>query len=285
MDICLRGLALNDQVRFFVASTKDVCEESRVRHQTSATATAALGRALTMTLMMGMTNKGDDTTSLMFHGNGPLGKIVTKSNSRGEVKGYVENPEIDMPRKANGKLDVGSGIGFGTLYVIKDMGLKEPYTGMVPIVTGEVGEDVMEYYYSSEQILSAVGVGVLVDVDYSVKGAGGYMLQLMPEADEETAVFLEKKVQEVNEISSFFEEHTPYELLDIFFGKDYRVLDEKEVSFKCECHKENYAKALATLGKEDLDSLGSEEGVEVVCQFCNEKYLFSAEELKGIRGE
>ena len=282
MDYCLRGIALNEEVRFFCATSRELVDTGRRCHETSPTATAALGRTLTMTVMMGMNLKGDDTLALTFRGDGPLGTVSAVANAHGEVKGYVDHPEVDLPRKSNGKLDVGSGIGFGTLQVKKDMGLKEPYIGSVPIVTGEVGEDVMEYFYSSEQTPSAVGVGVLVDVDLSVKAAGGFIFQLLPGATEETIAHLEEKVAGFSSISHFFEENMPEDLLDYFFDENYKVLDKREIHFKCACGRENFERALISLGKTQLEELVEKDGIEVVCQFCNEKYIFSKEDVSQI---
>ena len=192
IDYCLRGTAMDGMVRFFCIITTNLCDEARKRHDTFPTATAALGRTLTAAAMMGMTLKGDEKISIRFKGDGPLGTVMAEGNSYGEVKGYVDCPETDIPRKANGKLDVGAAVGNGMLYVSKDFGLKEPYTGSVPIITGEIGDDLTEYFYASEQILSAVGVGVLVDIDYSVKSAGGFMIQLMPGARPELGIILDE---------------------------------------------------------------------------------------------
>jgi len=278
-DYCLRGTAKDGNVRFFIASTKELVEKARIQHDLSTLATAALGRTLTATVMMGLNLKGTDTITLTFKGNGVLGNVVAKSNNEGEVKGYVDNPDANLPLKTNGKIDVSSGIGFGTLFVTKDMGLKNPYVGTIPIVSGEIGEDITEYYYSSEQTLSAVGLGVLIDVDYSVKSAGGFILQLLPDADKNIGIELDNKVQELPPLSSYLIDNSPEDLLQYFFEKDFNLLEKKELQFDCQCSKDNFKKALITLGKEELEVLAKDEEVEVVCQFCNKKYIFTSEEL------
>lgn len=282
-DYCLRGIAMDGMVRFFCALTPNLCEEARRRHDMFPTATAALGRTLTAAVMMGMTLKGDDKIAIRFKGDGPLGTVMAESNSHGEVKGYVDFPQTDIARKTNGKLDVGTAVGSGMLYVAKDIGLKEPYTGSVPIITGEIGDDLTEYYYASEQVLSAVGVGVLVDIDYSVKSAGGFIIQLMPDARPELGIILDERIKEMPmAISDYFIDHTPEDLLQYFFDEDYKVLDTKELSFACKCSKDNFEKALLSLGKTELQSLSSEEGIEVVCQYCNEKYIFDEEHIDAL---
>ncbi|AMP20186.1 hypothetical protein AZF37_02465 [endosymbiont 'TC1' of Trimyema compressum] len=281
VDYCLRGVAMDGMVRFFCTISTNLCEEARRRHDTYPTVTAALGRTLTAAVMMGMTLKGEEIISIRFKGNGPLGTVMAEGNSFGEVKGYVDFPKTDIPRKDNGKLDVGTAVGEGMLYISKDIGMKEPYTGSVPILTGEIGDDLTEYFYASEQVLSAVGVGVLVDIDYSVKSAGGFMIQLMPDARLELGVILDERIKEMPmSISDYFIHHTPEELVQYFFDEDYKILDKKEVSFLCKCSKDNFEKALISLGESELTSLSSDEGIEVVCQYCNEKYWFPIEEIK-----
>ncbi len=279
IDYCLRGTAKGNKVRFFISSTKNLVEEARLNHNLSTLATAALGRTLTATAMMGIDLKGKDTISIAFKGDGVLGSVIAKSNSSGEVKGYVDNPEVDLPLKNNGKIDVSSGIGFGTLYITKDMGLKQPYVGSVPIVSGEIGEDITEYYYSSEQTLSAVGLGVLIDIDYTVKSSGGFILQIMPGAESEIGFELDDKVQKLPPLSTYLIDNKPEDLLEYFFEDDFKLLEKKVIKFKCQCSKSNFEKALITLGKSELEMLAHDEEIEVVCQFCNKKYIFKNDEL------
>ncbi len=278
-DYCLRGTAKNEKVRFFIACSKDLVEEARNRHNLSTLATAALGRTLTATAMMGMTLKGNDTLTIAFKGDGVLGNVIAKGNSEGEVKGYVDKPDANLPLKDNGKINVSDGIGYGTLFITKDMGLKEPYVGSVPIVSGEVGEDITEYYYSSEQTLSAVGLGVLVDIDYSVKSAGGFILQLMPGAEDEIGIELDEKVQALPPLSNYLVDNKPEDLLEYFFGDNHKVLDKKFIKFDCKCSRENFKDALITLGRDELEKLAQDEEIEVVCQYCNEKYIYKNDEL------
>lgn len=278
-DYCLRGTAKNDKVRFFIACSKEIVEEARRRHNLSTLATAALGRTLTATAMMGMTLKGNDTLTIAFKGDGVLGSVIAKGNSEGEVKGYVDNPEVDLPLKDNGKINVSDGIGYGTLFITKDMGLKEPYVGTVPIVSGEVGEDITEYYYSSEQTLSAVGLGVLIDIDYSVKSAGGFIIQLMPGAEEEIVIELDERVQNLPSLSNYLVDNKPEDLLDYFFGNEFKILEKKSLKFDCKCSRENFKDSLITLGKEELMKLAQDKEIEVVCQYCNEKYIYKNDEL------
>ncbi|MDD2370707.1 MAG: Hsp33 family molecular chaperone HslO [Firmicutes bacterium] len=278
-DYCLRGTAKSEKVRFFIASTKELVEQARIKHNLSPLAAAALGRTMTATAMMGINLKGKDTITIVFKGDGVLGNVIAKGNSDGEVKGYVDNPEADLPLKNNGKIDVSAGIGFGNLYITKDMGLKDPYVGTVPIVSGEIGEDITEYFYSSEQTLSAVGLGVLIDIDYSVKSAGGFILQLMPGAEMEIGAELDDKVQNLPPLSTYLIDNTPEDLLEYFFGYDYKLLDKKNVKFHCQCNKDNFKSALITLGKVELEKLAKDDEIEVVCQFCNEKYIFDNDEL------
>lgn len=280
IDYCLRGTAKNEKVRFFIASSRNMVEEARKRHDLSTLATAALGRTLTATAMMGLTLKGDDTLSISFNGDGVLGKVTAKGNSQGEVKGYVDNPDAELPLKDNGKINVSDGIGYGILYVTKDMGLKEPYVGSVPIVSGEIGEDLTEYFYSSEQILSAVGLGVLIDVDYTVKASGGFIIQLMPGADENIGVELDDKVQNLPPLSAYLVDNSPEDLMEYFFGDDFKLLEKKEIRFDCGCSKENFRYSLISIGKEELLKLAIEGEIEVVCQYCNEKYIYSKDELQ-----
>jgi molecular chaperone Hsp33 len=229
--------------------------------------------------MMGMTLKGNDTLTIAFKGDGVLGNVIAKGNSEGEVKGYVDNPEVDLPLKDNGKINVSDGIGYGTLFITKDMGLKEPYVGSVPIVSGEVGEDITEYYYSSEQTLSAVGLGVLIDIDYSVKSAGGFIIQLMPGAEVEIGIELDEKVQNLPPLSNYLVDNKPEDLLEYFFGKDFKLLDRKPIKFDCKCSRENFKDSLITLGKDELEKLAQDVEIEVVCQYCNEKYIYKNDEL------
>lgn len=279
-DYCIRGVALKNQVRFFIVTSKNMVEEARRRFSLTPLSSVALGRVMTAASMMGMTLKGKDNLNITFKGNGPLGDVVARSNSLGEVKGYCLNPLADLPLKSNGKIDISSGIGFGNLCISKDMGLKEPYIGTVPIVSGEIGEDLTEYFYRSEQVLSAVGLGVLIEVDYSIKSAGGFIIQLLPEVDEKIGVFLDERIKLISSISSYFIDNTPEDLIQILFSNDYKILETKDIRFKCQCSKENFTTALFALKNDELKKITEDNKIEVVCQFCNEKYIFSRMELE-----
>ncbi len=284
-DIILRGNSIDGGIRVFVAITTDMVNRAQEIHNTYPVATAALGRTLTIASIIGAGLKNDtDTTTIQFKGDGPLGSIVAVTDSNAHVRGYVVNPYVDLPLNKKGKLDVGGAVGKGYLNVIRDLGMKEPYAGQVPIVTGEIAEDLTYYFARSEQIPTAIGLGVLVDTDNSVKAAGGFMLQLMPEATEEVAGELEDKMRTLEPITAMIEKGMTAE--DIFFhitdGFDM-LMDNKgvEPKYECKCSKERMEKALISIGKEELESIIKEQGeAELTCQFCDNKYKFSKEELE-----
>jgi len=253
------------------------------------TASAALGRLLTVGVMMGLNLKGEDTLTIRVMGNGPLGAMVVAANSRGEVRGYVENPHTHLPSKSPGKLDVGGAVGKeGFLYVIKDLGLKEPYTGSVPLVSGEIGEDVTRYFAESEQTPSAVALGVLVDTDNSVKAAGGYIIQLMPGVTEEEITLLEKNIEDAPPVSQMIDQGLTSEEIGkiVLKGMDMEVLEKQPVAFKCPCSRERLAYVLKGIGVDELKSLLKEQGgAELACHFCGEKYRFNENELKQMISE
>ena len=284
-DIILRGNSIDGGIRVFVAITTDMVNRAQEIHNTYPVATAALGRTLTIASIIGAGLKNDtDTTTIQFKGDGPLGSIVAVTDSNAHVRGYVVNPYVDLPLNKKGKLDVGGAVGKGYLNVIRDLGMKEPYAGQVPIVTGEIAEDFTYYFARSEQIPTAIGLGVLVDTDNSVKAAGGFMLQLMPEATEEVAGELEDKMRTLEPITAMIEKGMTAE--DIFFhitdGFDM-LMDNNgvEPKYECKCSKERMEKALISIGKEELESIIKEQGeAELTCQFCDNKYKFSKEELE-----
>ena len=276
---------MDGAIRVFTAITTDLVNEAQRIHKTYPTATAALGRTLTISAIMGAGMKNDtDSTTIQFKGDGPLGSIVAVCNNKSEVRGYVVNPYVDIPRKKNGKLDVGGAVGKGFLNVIRDLGLKEPYAGQVPIVTGEIAEDMTYYFAESEQIPTAVALGVLVNPDMSVKAAGGFMLQLMPEASEEVAAQLEDKMKTLMPITTMIDSGMSAE--DILFtvtdGFDM-IMENKAVTpkYKCYCSKDRMEKALISLGKKELEDLIAEQGTaELTCQFCDNKYTFDKKALE-----
>lgn len=271
-------------MRVFVAITTELADRAFRIHKTYPTATAALGRTLTAAAIMGATLKNDsDSVTIQFKGDGPLGSIVAVTDSRSHVRGYVVNPYVDIPLNSKGKLDVGGAVGKGYLNVIKDLGLKEPYAGQVPIVTGEIAEDLTYYFARSEQIPTAIALGVLVDTDHSVKASGGFMIQLMPEATEETAAQLEEKMKHIEPVTKMIEDGMSAE--DIFFhiteGFDM-LMENKGVvpEYECKCSRERMEKALISIGKKELQDIIDEQGeAELTCQFCDNKYKFSKEEL------
>ena len=284
-DVIVRGNSIDGAIRVFVAITTDLVNEAQKIHKTYPTATAALGRTLTVSAIMGAGLKNDtDSTTIQFKGDGPLGSIVAVCDNKSRVRGYVVNPYADPERKENGKLDVGKAVGKGYLNVIRDLGMKEPYAGQVPIVTGEIAEDMTYYYATSEQIPTAIALGVLVNPDMSVKSAGGFMLQLMPEATEEMAEKLEEIMKHLPPITEMIDNGMSAE--DILFtvteGFDM-IMENKTVTpkYECKCSKDRMEKALISIGKEELESIISEQGeAELTCQFCDNKYKFNKNELE-----
>lgn len=268
-----------------MAVTTDMVNSAQKIHHTYPVATAALGRTLTIASIIGAGLKNEtDTTTIQFKGDGPLGSIVAVTDSSAHVRGYVVNPFVDLPLNKKGKLDVGGAVGKGYLNVIRDLGMKEPYAGQVPIVTGEIAEDLTYYFARSEQIPTAIGLGVLVDTDNSVKAAGGFMLQLMPEATDEVAAELEEKMKTLEPITTMIEKGMSAE--DIFFRitDGFSMLMDNngvEPKYECKCSKERMEKALISIGREELEAIIKEQGeAELTCQFCDNKYKFSKEELE-----
>ena len=270
-------------VRVFFVDSRDMVETARKIHNTSPVATAALGRTLTMTARIGSGMKDkEDTVSVFIKGDGPLGQIVTTANGNGSVKGYVANPAVHLPKKDNGKLDVGAAVGKGSLSITMDLGLKEPYCGQVPLVTGEIAEDFTYYYAKSQQIPTAISLGVLVDRDYSVKQAGGLFVQLMPGCDDETAALIEKNVTELKSVTTMLEEGMTPDLIvtSVFAGLFFKYLDEDEYNYKCDCSKEKIERALISLGEKELRAMIEEDHkAEVTCRFCPEVYKFTEFDL------
>ena len=286
-DYIVRAIAADSQIRAFAAVTTETVETARQDHNTSPVATAALGRLLTAGTMMGVMMKGDkDILTLQVKGDGPIQGITVTADSKGRVKGYVGNPEVIIPANAKGKLDVSGAVGNGFLQVIKDMGLKEPYVGQVALQTGEIAEDLTYYFATSEQIPSAVGLGVLVDKDQSVKQSGGFIIQLMPFTPEDVVDRLEKKITEIDSVTQMLDRGlTPEQILEEILGDfGLEITDTTETRFHCDCSKERVSRALSTLSKKDLDSIIADgESIEVKCQFCNKAYEFTVDELKEMR--
>ena len=285
-DYIIRATAANSQIRAFAAVTTDVVETARKAHNTSPVATAALGRLLTGGAMMGTMMKGDkDILTLQIHAGGPIQGITVTADSKGNVKGYVGNPNVCIPANSKGKLDVAGAVGVGFMNIIKDMGLKEPYMGQVALQTSEIADDLTYYFATSEQVPSAVGLGVLMNKDNTVRQAGGFIVQLMPFAEESVIAKLEENVQKINSVTNLLEEgHTPESLLEkVLEGFDIEINDRMDTKFYCNCSKERVEKALISIGRKELNELIQEgKEVEMNCHFCNTNYVFSVEELKEI---
>lgn len=284
-DYIVRATAAEGQIRAFAAVTKDTVEEARRRHGTSPVATAALGRLLTAGAIMGSMMKNDtDILTLQIRGDGPLGGITVTADSHANVKGYVLNPDVMLPPK-NGKLDVGGAVGIGLLTVIKDMGLKEPYSGQTILVTSEIAEDLTYYFANSEQVPSSVGLGVLMDKDNTVRCAGGFIIQLMPFAENKTIDQLEENLKKVTSVTKLLDAgYTPQQLLEeLLGGMGLEITDTMPARFYCNCSKERVEQAVVSIGKKDIEEMIKEgKDIEVKCHFCNTAYKYTIDELKEI---
>lgn len=284
-DYIVRATAGNAQIRAFAAVTTNLVEESREHHGTSPVATAALGRLLTGGVMMGSMMKNDtDMLTIQIQCSGQIEGLTVTADSKGNVKGYAFNPDVMLPAK-NGKLDVGGALGQGVMTIIKDMGLKEPYSGQTILQTGEIAEDLTYYFAVSEQVPSAVGLGVLMNKDNTVRQAGGFIVQVMPFAEEETIAKLEENVQKIQSVTTLLEQgHTPESLLEqVLDGFDIEINDTIPTEFYCNCSKSRVERALISIGRKELNELIQEgKEVELNCHFCNKNYIFSVEELKEI---
>ena len=287
-DYIVRASAANAQIRAFAAVTTELTEEARKRHETSPVATAALGRLLTGGAMMGSMMKNEtDMLTLQVRGDGPLGGITVTADSKGDVKGYVNHPDVMLPPK-NGKLDVGGAVGIGLLQVIKDMGLKEPYSGQTILVSSEIAEDLTYYFANSEQVPSSVGLGVLMEKDNTVECAGGFIIQMMPYAEEETISKLEKKIAEFKSVTYALEhEHTPEKMMEDLLGDmDMKIYEKVPTQFHCNCSKERVEKAVISVGKKEIQNMIDDgEPIEVNCHFCNTHYHYSVDDLKRMLNE
>ncbi|TCO71475.1 Hsp33 family molecular chaperone HslO [Marinisporobacter balticus] len=285
----IRAIAADKSISIFFAITTDLVEEARKKHNTTPVATAALGRTLTGAVIMGLMLKGEQNKlSVQIKGDGPLKEILAVADNLGNVKGYVANPSVDLPLRQDGKLDVSSAVGNGKMIVIKDLGLKEPYSGQSDLVSGEIAEDFTAYFAYSEQQPSAVGLGVLVDRDETVKSAGGFIIQVLPDVQEEVLTRLEERLKWMPPITQLMEITTDGEemlrmVLDEF---DVEILDKKEVNFVCDCSVRKLEKALISVGAKDLKEIIEEDGqAELTCHFCNTKYHFDKEHLERLYEE
>lgn len=282
-DYIVRATAAEGQVRAFAATTKDLVEKARQLHNFSPIATVALGRLLTGGAMMGTMMKGDaDLVTIQIKGDGPIGSMTVTADSKGRVKGYVANPQVMMPPK-DGKLDIAGALGIGVLSVIKDIGLKEPYVGDTILITSEIADDLTYYFATSEQVPSSVGLGVLMSKDNTVHEAGGFIIQIMPNASDEFVEQLEKRIHEIKSVTQMLEHGmTPEQILEhIFEGMDLKILDKVPTEFYCNCSKDRVSKAVISIGAEEIQKMiDGNKPIEVNCHFCNSHYEFSVEELK-----
>ena len=283
-DYIVRATAANSQIRAFAAVTTDMVETARKNHNTSPVATAALGRLLTGGAMMGAMMKGEkDLLTLRIHAGGPLQGITVTADSHGNVKGYVGNPDVCIPANSKGKLDVAGAVGVGFMDVIKDMGLKEPYVGQVALQTSEIAEDLTYYFATSEQVPTSVALGVLMNHNNTVKQAGGFIIQLMPFAEDEVIDRLEAKIKEITSITALLDEGlTPEQILEKVLGEfGLEINDKIPTRYNCNCSHERVAKVLLSVGKKELESMIADgKPIEVNCHFCNKNHVFQIEELK-----
>ncbi len=284
MDYMIRATAADQQIRVFAATTRQTVEQARKYHNTSPVATAALGRLLSAGAMMGAMMKGEkDLLTIQVKGDGPIGSVTVTADSSGGVKGYAANPQVLLPANLAGKLDVGGAVGKGTLRVIKDLGLKEPYTGQCELQTGEIGDDLTYYFAVSEQVPSSVGLGVLLNKENTVRQAGGFIIQLMPFTSEEVIRRLEEKLAGLHSVTALLDQGmTPEDMLNELLGEfGVEITDTVPVEYRCNCSRERIEKALISIGKKELQEMISEgKTIEVNCQFCGKSYSVTVEELQ-----
>lgn len=284
----IRAISDNKTINMIAIDSTDMVEAARNLHHATPVALAALGRSISAAAMMGVMLKEERAKlTLQIKGNGPLGMIVCVADSKGKVKGYVNNPDVDLPlRESDHKLDVAQAVGQeGTISIIRDLGLKEPYIGQYPITSGEIAQDLTEFYAKSEQVPSSVALGVLIDTDYSVKAAGGFIVQLMPDVSEEDIETLERNLKGVLSVSHMVDEAQQLEqIVEVIMGElGYQIVQEIEAQYECDCNKERIERALISLGRAELEQILEEDAqAELVCHFCNTKYLFSADELRSM---
>lgn len=283
-DYIVRATAANAQIRAFAATTKEMAETARQIHNSSPVITAALGRLMTAGAMMGSMLKGDsDILTLQIRGDGPVGGLTVTADSHANVKGYAVEPQVILPANALGKLDVGGAVGKGVLRVIKDMGLKEPYVGQTALQTGEIAEDLTYYFAASEQVPSTVGLGVLMNKNNTVKQSGGFIVQLMPFAEDEVIEKLEENLKGISSVTAMLEAgDRPEDILErLLKGMEPEILDTIPTSYHCDCHKERVARAIISIGRKDIQEMIDDgKEIEVNCQFCGKKYCFSVDELR-----
>lgn len=283
-DYLVKALAYNDQVRAYAVNTTVTVGEAQRRHNTWPTASAALGRSMTASVMLGAMLKGEEKITVKINGGGPIGTILVDTNAKGEVRGYVSNPQTHFDLNEQGKLDVKRAVGTnGLMTVSKDIGLQHPFIGQIPIISGEIGEDFTSYLFNSEQTSSAVGVGVLVNPDNTIQTAGGFIIQLMPGAEDEIISAIEERLKVIVPISSMIAEGmTPEQILEQVLGEgNVKVLESMPVQFQCQCSEERVANAIVSLGSEEIQDMIQTDGqAEANCHFCNETYHFTKENLE-----
>lgn len=290
-DYIVRATALEGKLRAFACITTDLVRELAERQGSLAVASAALGRTATMGAMMGIMLKGEETITLKVQGDGPLGQVVVTADSKANVRGYVSNPLVELPTKDGivfgdvEKLDVGAAVGNGFLYVIRDLGMKEPYIGSVELATGEIGDDFLYYFAQSEQTPSALGLGVLINKDQTVNCAGGFLLQLLPGVKDEDIDYIESQIRQFPHITSLLTQGmTPEQILERLLPPGSLTIHERQaVNFQCDCSRDRFERGLLSLGETELQSIIEEDkGAELVCHFCNEKYQFDVEQLSDL---
>jgi len=289
-DYLVKQVSEDGQLRAYAVNATQVITEAQEKHDTWPTSSAAFGRTIVGTLLLSAAGlKGDTKMTVKVDGDGPVGKIVVDGNAQGTVKGYVTNPHVNLPSNEKNKIDVKAGVGTtGTLSVTKDLGLKEPFTGQVPLVSGELGEDFTYYLAKSEQTPSAVGVSVFVNEDSTIGVAGGFMIQILPGADDRLIDVLEARLQEMPLVSELLQQGmTPEEIITEIVGElPMKTLEELPVKYECDCSKERFAKALSSIAPQDLKQLIEEDhGAEATCRFCGKQYQFSEADLKAILAE
>ena len=286
MDRIIRATAAEGTIKMAVIDGRDTVQRAREIHGTTPTASAALGRTLCAASLMGnMLKEEDASLTIRIGGGGPAGQIIAVSDSAGNVRGIIENPCVDLPLRADGKLDVGGAVGRdGMLTVSRDLGLREPYIGSVALVSGEIAEDVTAYLLESEQVPSACALGVLVDTDTSIRAAGGFIVQLMPGADEALIGRLEDNILLMDQVTTVLAEDGAEELFaQVLRGVEYHINEMTPVAYRCTCSRERFARALTAIDRADLvDMVRSEEDAEIVCDFCGTKYVFSHDDLRAL---